>query len=365
MNYRPCMTKTTVFAIFIMLVSIWAYASSPEPKVSNDASQEKGAVQSMAETEVKATDNQSSEDLITFKGICDGSAAVKLEDETILVAYDELNTLFAFATSGGMPTYRFDLTKMLNLKTSDEIDIEAATVSGERIWWIGSHSLDKDGKDAPNRRMLFATNVPSPDLSDMKIVAGPLDLTYVLLTSTEVAKVLTVSARQQPPKKGGVSIEGLAESADGGLLVGFRSPLSGANGVTGKALVVNLLPKGDTFEVQSVSLLDLGNRGVRDIVNDGTGYMIVAGPVGSGGKFALYAWNGADPQKQTMSLEGLNAEGILDLGSHWLILSDDGKIKRVDYEADDGDRTCDNIRKKNSKGEAHPNVFFRATMIPK
>ena len=365
MSYRLCMTGTTVFATFIMLASMGACASSPEPKVSNDASQEKGAAQSVAETEVKATGNQSSGDSIIFKGICDGSAAVKLEGETILVAYDELNTLFAFATSGGMPTARVDLVAMLNLKTSDEIDIEAATVSGERIWWVGSHGLDKDGNDAPNRRMLFATNVPSHDLGDMKVVTGPLDLTDVLLNSVQVAKVLTVSARQRPPKKGGVSIEGLAASADGGLLVGFRSPLSGADGVSGKALVVNLLPKGGTFEVQRVSLLDLGGRGVRDIVNDGTGYMIVAGPVGSGGKFALYAWNGADPPQQTMSLEGLNAEGILDLGSHWLILSDDGKMKRADDEADDGDRKCDKIRKKNSLGEAHPSVFFRAEMIPK
>lgn len=303
---------------------------------------------------------------IIFRGICDGSAAVNLGNETILVAYDELNTLFAFAKSGGLPSARADLAAMLNIEASDDIDIEAATVSGDRIWWLGSHGLDSGGNDAPNRRMLFATNVPSHDLDDLQLVMGPRDLTDILLKSVEVTQVLTDSARKQPPKEGGVSIEGLASSANGGLLVGFRSPLSAADGMSGEALVVNILPKGGTFEVQQVYLLDLGDRGIRDIVNDGSGYLIIAGRVTPGGRFAIYAWNGdATPPQQIMSVEDLNAESLLDLGSNWLVLSDDGKVNRADDDADDGKRQCDRIRRKNSLGETHPGVFFRARMIPK
>lgn len=324
------------------------------------------SVTSAADAMIEASGQQGDEDTIFFRGICDGSAAVNFGSDTILVANDELNTLFTFAKSGGMPFARADLATLLHLETSDEIDIEAATVSGERIWWLGSHGLDSRGNDAPNRRMLFATNVPSQDLGDLQLVAGPVDLTDILLSSAEVAQALTATARKRPPKEGGISIEGLTASTHGGLLLGFRSPLSDADGMSGKALLVNISPKGDTFEVERVRLLDLGDRGVRAIVNDGSGYLIIAGRVASGGKFALYAWRGgAPPSQQTMSLKGLNAEGLVDLDSHWLVLSDDGKVKREDDEADDGKQRCDRIRKKNRLGEAHPSVFFRARMIPK
>ncbi|MEA1888816.1 MAG: hypothetical protein U9N50_03410, partial [Pseudomonadota bacterium] len=66
------MTGASVFAVFIMLASLAACTSSPESST---------------------TSRLSSEDSIIFRGICDGSAAVKLDDETMLVAYDELNTL--------------------------------------------------------------------------------------------------------------------------------------------------------------------------------------------------------------------------------------------------------------------------------
>ena len=135
--------------------------------------------------------------------------------------------------------------------------------------------------------------------------------------------------------------------------------------MSGNALILSLLPTGRTFEVGKLSELDLENRGVRDIVKDGPGYVIVAGPVATEGKFALYTWNGNNALHKTKSLDDLNAEGILDLGRQWLILSDDGKVKRADDGASDGMRTCDKIRSKNSPGETHPSVFFRAKIIPK
>ena len=361
MKHLTFMTKTMILVLIVILTSVGSFVSSSKSKVSNVPSQKSSAI----ETKLKATNGQSIGGSIIFNGICDGSAAVKLGNKTILVAYDEINTLFAFAQSGGMPSDRIDLLEMLNLETSDEIDIEAATRSGKQIWWIGSHGLDGDGKVAPNRRILFSTNIPSPDLSDMIIVTEPLDLTDILLSSSEVAKVLTESAVQRLPKEGGINIEGIATNSDGGLLVGFRSPLSGENGMSGNAIIVSLLPKDETFEVQRINLLSLDNRGIRDIANNGLEYMIVAGPVPSGGKFALYTWDGIGIPQLTTNLERLNAEGILDLGSHWLILSDDGKMKRADNEANDGERKCDKIRKKNSKGEAHPSVFFRTKIISK
>ncbi|MFW2437993.1 MAG: DUF3616 domain-containing protein [Arenicellales bacterium] len=337
------MTVAAAFTGLFVLVCLAACTSSPESTAAG----------------------RSNEESVIFRGVCDGSAAVKLDDETILVAYDESNTLFAFAKTGGLPVASVDLAVMLNLKTADEMDIEAATVSDKHIWWTGSHSLDKNGIDAPNRHMLFATSIPSADLSDLVLVSQPVDLIAVLLKSEKVAKVLADDARNRLPKEGGINIEGLVATTDGGLLVGFRSPLNGSDGASGNALVVKLFPVQGTFEVQEVNLLDLANRGIRDFVHYENRYMIVAGPVESGGEFALYIWDGQTQPEQTMKLNDLNAEGILDLGSHWLTLSDDGKAIRADNEARDGYRTCDRIYSNNSLGGDHASVFFHAEKILK
>jgi len=332
------------FATFIILVSLLACTSSPESS---------------------ATNLQGSEDSIIFRGICDGSAAVKLDGGTILVANDELNTLFAYDVSGGSSVASADLSAMLNLKTSDEIDIEASMIYGQHIWWLGSHSLDKKGVIAPNRQMFFATNIPSTNLSDLKLATQPVDLSAVLMKSEKLTNVLTEAARKRLPKEGGINIEGLAFTADGGLLLGFRSPLNGSDGITGDALVVRIVPYEENFAVQLVYFLDLADRGIRDIVNYGNGYIILAGPVASGGEFALYTWGGYSQPEQLMKLKELNAEGIVDMDSYWLIMSDDGKVIRADDEARDGYRKCDRIRSKNSSGGEHPSVFFHAEKIQK
>lgn len=301
-------------------------------------------------------------DSITFRGICDGSAAVKIAEDVILVGYDELNVLFAFNVNGGAPIARAGLTELLKLEDDREIDLEAAATRDGRIWWAGSHGLNKHGEIEPNRRTFFATNVPAENLENLALLGGPWDLTGILLQSPEVSKHLTPTVRKRPPKKGGVNVEGLAVSGDGRLLVGLRSPLS--EGESGKALLVELASKGESFVVRKVHQLDLNNRGIRGIIRDRGAYVIIAGPVSSRKSAALYRWDGAAAQLAT-ELGGFNAESLVDAGDHWLVLSDNGKDKRDDEEAGDGDRICDNIRKKNSRGENHPNVFFEARKIAK
>jgi Protein of unknown function (DUF3616) len=296
-----------------------------------------------------------------FNGICDGSAAVRIDGESLLVAYDEENTLFAFDVGGGQPIARVDVGGALGLSSNDEIDIEGAARDGDVIWWIGSHGLDGDGDVAPSRKMLFATNVPSRHLRDFKISEGPIDLTGVLLASAQVARILNGEVRGRKPKEGGVNVEGLAIHSQGGLLLGFRSPLSGSDGLKGKALLVHVAKLGGTYEVKGLHQLELGDRGVRDLVPTQSGYLILAGPVSSGGPYALYDWDGrTNPNEQTSDvLQGFNPEALVRLSDRWLVLSDDGKVKRPDEEAGDGDRKCDKIRKKNTRGEDHPSVHFR------
>lgn len=301
-----------------------------------------------------------------FRGVCDGSAAVMLDDATLLVAYDELNALFAFPLSGGQYTARLDLEELLDLPSSAEIDIEAAARAGDRIWWLGSHGPDSDARDAPNRRLLFATTVPSPDLQDLEIMVPPQDLTDVLLDSPAVRAVLNKAVRKRAPKAGGVNIEGLAATPEGGLLLGFRSPLSAAKGLKGKAMLVSLLPDGDRFSVQSISRLDLGDRGVRDLASDGDGYVLIAGSVKSGGEFALYAWDGFSKRAEALQpIADLHAEALVDVDGHWLLLSDDGKQSRADSESSDGFSRCDSIRERARAGGQHPGVFFRGRLVAK
>lgn len=301
-------------------------------------------------------------DTIVFHGICDGSAAVNLGQDAILVAYDEENALYSFPVSGGDALARADLSGLLDLSRAEEIDIEAAALATDRIWWVGSHGRDGSGAPAPNRRRLFATNVPSPGLDDLVLLSGPLDLTDTFMESPPIAEILDDGVRRRHPKQGGVNIEGLAIDADGGLLVGFRSPLERD---TGRALVVRLSPAGQSFTVRHSYLLDLGHRGIRDMTGDGNGYAIVAGPSGDEGDFALFAWTPPGSPVPVTSLSSLNAEAILDRDTHWLILSDDGKVRRQDPEAKKDQRQCDKIRAKSRLGHRHPSVYFRAERLEK
>jgi hypothetical protein len=301
------------------------------------------------------------EDVIVFNGTCDGSAAVMLDGDTLLVACDEVNKLFAFDASGGKPTARKKLAPLFTPEPTAEIDIEGVARSGNRLWWIGSHGRDGDAKDAPSRRMLFATNVPATDLDDLDLVGGPIDLVPILLKSEKVAAVLTQKVRERAPKEGGLNIEGLATTPDGGLLVGFRSPLSDAEGMSGTAMVVALRPKNDSFVVERVDQLDLDDRGVRDLVRDGDSHLIVAGAVDKGGDFAVYRWDGKHAPSEVVSLGKFKAEAIVDAGPDWLVLSDDGKTKRKDGTGN-GKRECDDIRKDDPK---HPSVFFQGRRLPK
>ncbi|MGI9384738.1 MAG: DUF3616 domain-containing protein, partial [Methyloligellaceae bacterium] len=238
-----------------------------------------------------------------------------------------------------------------------EMDLEGAAIAGERIWWVGSHSLNKSGKEQPNRRALFATNVPKKKLDNIKIVEPRVDLTEALLANKEVAERLTDAAWARAPLNGGVSIEGLAVDKKGRLFLGFRSPLSMNMGRSGDAMIVLLDTKKKPFKVKRVHRLDLGDRGVRDIVRHGSSYVILAGRVSRKKDFALFRWDGqsAPERIRTKALDGLNPEALVPLKDDWLVLSDDGK------EARKGEEICDKLRETAEEdNKEDPRVYFRA-----
>jgi hypothetical protein len=102
--------------------------------------------------------------------------------------------------------------------------------------------------------------------------------------------------RALPPKKGGISIEGLSARPGGGLLIAFRSPL-----IKGKALVVALrnpdevIDNGAPAQYDEPLLLDLDGRGIRSLEYwyARSSYLLIAGPESDGEEdYALMRWSG-------------------------------------------------------------------------
>ena len=229
---------------------------------------------------------------VHYSGVCEASAAARLDAERFVVASDELELLTLYKRGAPQPLSTFPHPNVT--------DIEAAARIGDTIFWVTSHSLNKDGEDKPKRKILFATRV----LASGALAAAGGDYRNL---RAELASRLGV---QEKVESGGavtgglaldLNIEGLAAAPDGGLLVGLRGPL-----LAGKAQVVRIVnpfgrvglpPQGPSGAIRpKVFRLDLGGRGIRSLEQVGTGkrtYLIVAGPVGDSGLAPkLYWWDG-------------------------------------------------------------------------
>ena len=289
---------------------------------------------------------------IKYKHMCNASGAVQITDEVIIVISDEKDKLYFYNIDGGKPLDVLNLHKLLKLDDTDEMDLEAALKTKDKIWWLGSHSRDKKKRRARDRQVLFATNIPNDINDKLEVTFDELNILSILRQSEDVTKTVTQKKRHKAPKKGGVSIEGLAEHPDGGLLIAFRSPLTGDKGKEGNALVVHLTEKVESFEVKQTFELDLNDRGIRDIVWDGSKYLLIAGDVKTGGEFDLYSWEiGQTPKPIDTEdlLKDLNPEALVKLDNKWLILSDDGKVEHNGKE-------CQDLIRKSKK-------FFRGKMF--
>jgi hypothetical protein len=229
---------------------------------------------------------------VHYSGVCEASAAARIDGTRFVVASDELETLTLYRR-GTVPP----LSTFLHPAVTD---IEAAARIGDTIFWLTSHSLNKDGEDKAKRKVLFATKV----LPSGKLAAAGSEYRQL---RTDIATLLGV---QEKVEQGGtvtgglarhLNIEGLAAAPDGSLLVGLRGPLHG-----GKAQVVRIVkpfsrvglpqPPATGKAQPKVFRLGLGGRGIRSLERVGSGsrtFLIVAGPVGDSGLAPrLYWWDG-------------------------------------------------------------------------
>jgi hypothetical protein len=268
-----------------------------------------------------------------YRGMCDASAAVALDDDHFVVASDEDNVLRVYRRGQPWPVATLPLASALG--TARESDLEGAARIGRRIYWIGSHGRNASGKVREDRYRFFATEIDDATVPPkLYSPTAPIDGLLPQLVGAESVEPwrLSAAARLPPESAGGLNIEGLAATAEGHLLIGFRNPVR-----DGKALVVALrnplqFAAGAAASLGPAFALDLGGRGVRSIEGIGAGYMIVAGPTADRGDFALYRWSGLaadDPQRvSAVALDTLRPEVLFvwPRSGQVQLLSDDGGI---------------------------------------
>ena len=162
----------------------------------------------------------------------------------------------------------------------------------------------------------------------------------------------------QPKGIGGLSIEGLAATTEGTLLIGFRNPLSGGkveNGrlVGGQALLVTLLNPLEVINGKEAKFgnpidLNLDGYGIRSIESrNKKEYLIVAGPYHENLPTAdqklevsrLYLWSDKPIWLKKIGLNDFNVEAAF-------FYPQDGE-KSVQLLSDDGSKpSCNSFRSR-------------------
>jgi hypothetical protein len=186
----------------------------------------------------------------------------------------------------------------------------------------------------PTRQRFFATDIvpgQPPTVQPTGQAYANL-LRDMLAAETLKPYQLDIAARRPPEAEGGLNIEGLAATGDGKLLIGLRNPLPQQ-----RALLIPLDNPADVIAGQPARfgepfLLDLDQRGIRSIERIGNSYLIVAGPTGDKGRFALFRWSGHRGDAPTpvpgVDFGSLRPEALFAIpDSHRVqFLSDDGGV---------------------------------------
>jgi hypothetical protein len=277
-----------------------------------------------------------------FRGPCDASAAVALGPDGFVVANDEDNTLRIHRYGQPAPVASVPLAGFLDTGKR-EADIEGAAAIGSRIWWTASHSRNSKGREQPSRHRIFATDIREGSPPTLTPVGKPyVDLLRDLAEAPALAPYrLEAASRLATEADGGLNIEGLAATPDGGLLIGFRSPLRDA-----RALIVPLTNPAEIIDGKRARLgapieLDLGGRGIRSMELIDGAYWIVAGPVADRGTFAVYRWSGRAAEAPVLmpkvSIGDLRPEALFAIpaSTRVRLLSDDGGVPVQGVECKD------------------------------
>lgn len=283
-------------------------------------------------------------DDIVFTGMCSASGAIPLDAHLFAIADDEDDVIRIYnADAGGAPLGIRDLSRDLRRKKRvgktgkktkprkhrRESDVEAAARLGDTAFWLTSHGRSESGKLRPERFRFFATTA-TPAGHLMSMIGLPYEgLLDDLISSRPLSACGVASSAQVPANEGGLNIEGMAARPDGGVLIGFRSPLKDR-----RAIIVPIdnplaLMHGSRARLGAPLLLDLGGAGVRELSWWHGSYWILAG--GAATPSRLFSWSPTEDPRQvpSVSLEGLNPEAFFapESRSEIMVLSDDGAVE--------------------------------------
>lgn len=269
-----------------------------------------------------------------YRGMCDASGGVGLDDDTFAVANDEDNKIRIYSRTGSeFPLEVLDLSGFLGMPgRSAETDLEGAALLDGRIYWIGSHGRNREGKDRPNRRVLFATALTTlKGRATLMPVGKPYRGLLTDLISDPALRRFSLAraAELRPKDRGALNIEGLCAMPDHQLLIGFRNPIP-----RGRALLVPLknpaaLMDGKRAIFGEAIELELDGFGIRDLAFQADNYFILGGPYDGNGTTRLYRWKGpgSAPELAQINLKGYNPEALIiypHKEDEIQILSDDG-----------------------------------------
>ncbi len=272
-------------------------------------------------------------------GIADASAAIVIDDDHMLVANDETNTLYLYNRShSGLPVKSFDFNQGNALSLTDsfagkwkEVDVEAGVRSirdPSVIYWLGSMSNNGTFFIKPNRNRIFAVRVTGKGAAASFSNAGYCQLRQQLVSwgnSHGYDFGSSAAAGKDAKQADGFNIEGMVFGPDDQTLyVGFRAPLVPTTRRT-KAVIApvknfekwfnNGSQAGDPLIGDPIEL-DLGGRGIRDMIRLPNGsYVIIAGSCGADLVPAVYTWTGQATNSPVLVssfvLAGLNVEGVI------------------------------------------------------
>ena len=283
-------------------------------------------------------------------GASDGSTALAIDSNFMIVGDDENQVLRVYDRhASGYPLRTFDfnpflaLTDYYNNGLPKEVDIEASTRVGNRLYFMGSHSHGSMGEVTTNRSRIFTVDLTGTGTNISLNYVGRYEHLKEDLVNWDVnnghgkgANYYGFAAGTQPgvdaKATNGFNIEGLTmiAASTNAAYIGFRAPISPAVGQTYSLLVpvmnfaaiaTNNGPPGSAVFGVPVEI-DLYGRGIRSIeaLTNGN-YMIVGGTpldfaTGYPLDFRLYTWDGDpnhNPQQRAANLSGMNPEGIVEL----------------------------------------------------
>lgn len=228
----------------------------------------------------------------------DEISAVIVDDGLLAIASDEdvRVQLLDLMPDG---SYQARRASIALLEDGEELDLEGLAREGDRIFAVGSHSLQrrklrsKGSADKNRERLTRAVTHESRDRlfrftldRSTGDLAGPIESINLrgILQRDELLKPFS----RIPGKENGVDIEALAAAA-GKLFLGFRSPVLRSGHVP---VMVLSFDRPERYELRFVDLDRLGIRGLTEVQG---GFLILAGPERSSeGAFKLFFWDGSD-----------------------------------------------------------------------